>query len=889
MSQKNAASPDPDPKSSAASEALEALIARALTAQRVYATFTQEQVDAVFHKAASTAAQARIPLARLAVEETGMGVLEDKVVKNHFASEFIHNKYRDTRTCGVLESDPASGYSVVAEPLGLVAGVVPVTNPTSTAIFKALLALKTRNAIVFSPHPRAKRCTAAAAKLISDAAVAAGAPEDLVGCIAEPSVELTEQLMRHPAVSLILATGGPGMVHAAYASGKPAIGVGAGNTPAVIDESADIGLAVSSILLSKTFDNGMICASEQSAIVVEAVYAKFRAELSRRGAHLATPAQRALLATHMVKDGHLNASVVGQPASAIAKAAGFEVPANAKILVAEAEKVGADEPFAYEKLSPVLALYKAKDFAEAVDLAEALVAFGGRGHTSVLYTAPGNADRIRAYGARMKTGRILVNMPSSQGAIGDLFNFRLEPSLTLGCGSWGGNSVSENVGPKHLLNTKAVAERRENMLWFRVPSKIYFKAGCLSEALKDLAGRKRAFVVTDPALAGLGLLKRVEGLLGREGLETESFTGVRPDPDLDTVERGLEAMRRFKPDVIVAVGGGSPMDAAKIMWLLYEHPEARFEDLAARFMDIRKRISRFPDLGTKALFVAVPTTSGTGSEVTPFAVITDEKAGVKYPVADYALTPNIAIVDPQLALGMPKGLTAASGMDAVSHALEALVAVTATEYTDALALEALRLLFRHLPQAYDAGADDPFAREKVHTAATMAGMAFANAFLGVCHSLAHKLGSAFHVPHGTANGIFLPHVIRYNAAEAPVKQAAFPQYTRPDASERYARAAEALGLAGADDREKTEALARAVESLRSRVGLPATIVEAGVPETEFLAKLDALAEQAFDDQCTGCNPRYPLISELREIYLAALKPDAVRGADNGGANKKSPR
>jgi len=854
---------------------LEAAIRRAQSAQQAYAQFSQEQVDEIFHQAAMAAVKARVSLARQAHEETGMGVLEDKVIKNHFAAETIHNKYRHLRTCGVIESDHQAGVTVVAEPMGVIAGVVPVTNPTSTVIFKALLALKTRNAIVFSPHPRAKRCTAAAARLLQEAAARAGAPDGLIGCVGEPSLELTERLMKHPAVALILATGGPGMVRAAYSSGKPALGVGAGNTPAVIDESADVQMAVNSILLSKTFDNGMICASEQSVVVVDEVYERVLREFELRGAHLVNAAERAQLAAHLIKDGRLNPAVVGRSAQAIARDAGFSVGGAVKVLLAEAERVGPDEPFAYEKLSPILGLYRAKDFTAAVGVAEALVAFGGLGHTSALYTDPGNVDRVQAYGRRMKTCRVLLNMPSSQGAIGDLYNFRLEPSLTLGCGTWGGNSVSDNVGPRHLLNTKTVAERRENMLWFRVPPKVYFKAGCLPEALKDLAGRKRAFLVSDPQLARMGLLKRTAEILRQLGLESEAFTGVKPDPDLETVRQGLEAMNRFQPDVIIGLGGGSPIDAAKVMWLLYEHPEASFEQLSMRFMDIRKRVCLFPTLGRKALMVAVPTTSGTGSEVTPFAVITDEKEGVKYPIADYALTPDMAIVDPQLAMGMPQGLTAASGMDALSHALESIVAVTASEYTNALALESMRLIFKYLPRAYDQGANDPLAREKAHTAATLAGMAFGNAFLGLCHSMAHKLGSAFHIPHGAANGIFLPHVIRFNAAEAPVKQAAFSQYTHPMARQRYARAADALGLGGADDAEKAERLAQAVEGLRARLGLPINIRQAGVAPEDFLPRLDALAEQAFDDQCTGCNPRYPLISEIRSLYLDAFQESSL--------------
>jgi acetaldehyde dehydrogenase/alcohol dehydrogenase len=796
-----------------------------------------------------------------------MGVVEDKIIKNHFAAEFVYNKYKDTLTCGVIERDPVAGLMRVAEPIGVLAGVIPVTNPTSTTIFKALLALKTRNAIIFSPHPRARKCTAQAAALLMRAAVEAGAPDGLIACLENPTVELSGQLMRHPAIDLILATGGPGMVKAAYASGKPAIGVGAGNTPAVIDETADIAMAVSSVLISKTFDNGMICASEQALVVVDSVYTRVKDELVARGACVVDDDQRKLLAALLVKDGKLNAAIVGRTAAEIAKLAGFEVPASTKVLVATAERVGKDEPFAYEKLSPVLALYRVRDIQAAIDKADELVEFGGLGHTSVLYTHPANTNRIEAFSVRMKTGRVLLNMPSSQGAIGDLYNFRLEPSLTLGCGSWGGNSVSENVGPKHLINVKTVAARRENMLWFRVPPKVYFKHGCLAGALTDLQGRRRAFVVSDGSLVQLGMLRRVTELLSQQGIASESFSDVKPDPDLETVERGLAAMRAYKPDVVIALGGGSPIDAAKVMWLLYEQPQTRFEDIATRFLDIRKRVSRLAEGERKALFVAIPTTSGTGSEVTPFAVITDQSKGTKYPLADYALTPDIAIVDPELAMTMPKGLTAASGIDAVTHAIEAIASVMASEYTDAMALESLRLLFEHLPSAYEKGAADPVAREKVHTAATLAGMAFANGFLGVCHSIAHKLGGAFHIPHGVANAIMLPSVIRFNASEAPTKQTAFSQYTHPMAQARYARIATALGLGGDNDAAKTENLALAVEKLRERIGVPGRLRDAGVDEITLRAQVDELSERAFDDQCTGCNPRVPLMSEIRELIL----------------------
>ncbi len=848
---------------------LDEIIARAKNAQKIYATFTQQQVDLVFQKAATAANHARIPLAKIAADETGMGILEDKVIKNHFASEFVYNKFRDTKTCGTIEHDPTSGIRKVAEPLGIVAGIIPTTNPTSTAIFKALLALKTRNAIVFSPHPRASKCTAVAAKIMSEAAVKAGAPDGLIGCIETPTVELSQALMTHPDIAMILATGGPGMVKAAYSSGKPAIGVGSGNTPVVIDETADVEMAVSSILLSKTFDNGLICASEQAIIVCNDVYDKVKTELKLRGAHIVNTEERAKLAQAIVVNGKLNTAIVGQPANKIVQMADFKVAPQTKVLIAEAEIIGDAEPFSREKLSPVLAMYKAENFDEAVDKAVDMVYYGGMGHTSVLYTAPSNEDRITKFGRMMKTGRTLLNMPSSQGAIGDLYNFKLEPSLTLGCGSWGGNSVSENVGVKHLLNIKTIAERRENMLWFRVPPQIYFKYGCLEIALGELAKKKRAFIVTDRPLFDLGMTDRVTSVIEKMGIEYEIFYDVSPDPDLTTIRKGLEQINSFKPDVIIALGGGSPIDAAKIMWMMYEYPNIHFEDLAMRFMDIRKRIIKFPEMGKKAKMVAIPTTSGTGSEVTPFAVITDDAEGMKYPIADYELTPDMAIVDPQLVMSMPKGLTAASGIDAVTHAFEAMVAVTATDYTNGLAMESLRLLFKYLPIAYKNGNIDTKAREKVHNAATMAGMAFANAFLGLCHSMAHKLGAAFHIPHGVANAIMLPHIVRFNAVEAPAKQAAFAQYTHPVAIARYARIADYLGLGGNTHEEKIERLMAAFDKLRMELGVPAKISECGISEQEFLAAIDKLSEQAFDDQCTGCNPRYPLISEIKELYKAA--------------------
>ncbi len=850
-------------------ETLEALIQRVGDAQAAYAAFSQEKVDAIFRRAALAANAARIRLAKMAVEETGMGILEDKVIKNHFAAEFVYNKYKDTQTCGVLEEDPTYGIRKIAEPLGILAGIVPTTNPTSTAIFKALLALKTRNAIIFSPHPRAKNCTAEAARIVLEAAVEAGAPAGIIGWIETPTVAMSQHLMQHPRVAMILATGGPGMVQAAYSSGKPAVGVGAGNTPAVIDETADIQMAVSSILLSKTFDNGVICASEQSVTVVESQYKAVRDEFLARGAVILDAKDAEKLRGVVAKDGRINAAIVGQPAAKIAALAGIEVDPAAKVLIAEVKKVGPDEPLSMEKLSPVLALYKAKDFAAAVDNAVALVEFGGIGHTAVLYTDPLNQDRIELYGERMKTGRILINMPSSQGAIGDIYNFRLEPSLTLGCGSWGGNSVSENVGVKHLINVKSVAERRENMLWFKVPPKIYQKYGCLPIALRELEGKKRALIVTDKPLFDLGYTDKVTKVLDEIGVDFEIFYEVKPDPDLTTIRKGLAVMQAFKPDVIIALGGGSPMDAAKIMWLQYEHPEVTFEGMALRFMDIRKRIYTFPTLRRKAIFVAVPTTSGTGSEVTPFAVVTDDATGRKYPLADYELTPDMAIVDSELVMTMPAGLTAHSGIDALTHALEAFVSVLSTEYTNGLALEAIRILFKYLPAAYHDGARNLKARERVHNAACMAGMAFANAFLGICHSMAHKLGAAHHLPHGLANALLISHVVKYNATDAPVKQAAFPQYTYPSVKERYARIADYLKLGGKTLDEKVDALVAAIETLKRELNIPASIKEAGVPEKAFFAGLDELAEEAFDDQCTGANPRYPLIAELKQLYTNA--------------------
>lgn len=858
---------------------LETLIQQVKAAQAEYATFTQEQVDRIFHRAALAANNERIPLAKLAVQETGMGIVEDKVIKNHFASEYIYNKYKHEKTCGVIERDESFGYERIAEPVGLLAGIVPVTNPTSTTIFKALITLKTRNGIIFSPHPRAKKCTIAAAKVVKEAAEAAGAPVGLIGWIDEPTIELSQALMQHPEVKLILATGGPGMVKAAYSSGHPSLGVGAGNTPAVIDASADIPTAVSSILLSKTFDNGMICASEQAVVVVDAIYEQVKAEFGHRGAYILDPEQIEAVRRILLKDGRLNPAIVGQSVQTIAALAGIQVPEGTKLLIGEVEKVGPEEPFSYEKLAPVLALYRANDFHSAVDVAVQLVNFGGRGHTSVLYTDPANRDDIAYFENALQTARVLINTPSSQGAIGDLYNFKLDPSLTLGCGTWGGNSISENVGPRHLLNIKTVTQRRENMLWFRIPPKIYFKPGCLPIALRELAGKKRAFLVTDKPLFELGILHPITQVLDEIRVSWDVYHDVEPDPTLSNVNRGLEQLRQFQPDVIIAVGGGSPMDAAKVMWLMYEQPQVEFEGLAMRFMDIRKRVYELPPLGQKAQLICIPTTSGTGSEVTPFAVVTDDRVGIKYPLADYALTPTMAIVDPDLTLKMPKKLTAYGGIDALTHALEAYVSVMASDFTDGLALQAIKLLMTYLPRAYEKGAEDPEAREKVHYAATIAGMAFANAFLGVCHSLAHKLGSTFHLPHGLANALMITHVIRYNATDAPFKQAIFPQYRYPNAKHRYAEIADYLQLGGADDDEKVMRLIEAIEELKRKLEIPATIREAlGEKEREFYDRLEAMAEQAFDDQCTGANPRYPLIQDMKELYVLAYRGCRVDSA-----------
>ncbi len=848
-------------------EELNAIIAKVKTAQQKYATYTQEQVDEIFRAAAFAANNARISLAKMAVAETGMGVVEDKVIKNHFASEFVYNKYKNEKTCGVIENDDSFGIIKEAEPVGIIAGIVPTTNPTSTAIFKSLLALKTRNAIIFSPHPRAKRSTVEAARIVRDAAVKAGAPEDIVSWIDDPTVALSQHLMSHKDINLILATGGPGMVKAAYSSGVPAVGVGAGNTPVIMDETCDVQMAVSSVLLSKTFDNGMICASEQSVIAVDAIYNQVRQEFINRGAYVLNAEEKAVMDKVIIQDGKLNPKIVGQSAAKIAAMGGLKVPAASKVLIGESKGVGREFPFSFEKLSPVLALYHAKDFEHAKALAQQLLAFGGLGHTSVLYTAATNSDRINEFGEAMKTGRTLINMPASQGAIGDVFNFKMDPSLTLGCGSWGGNSVSQNVAPRHLLNIKTVAQRRDNMLWFRVPPKVYFKYGCLHEAFRDLAGRKRAFIVTDRFLYNNGVLDDAMKYLEEYGIKYEVFADVEPDPTLDCANRGLARINTFKPDTIIAIGGGSPMDAAKIMWLLYEHPEVNFADIAMRFMDIRKRVYTFPKMGEKAMMVAIPTTSGTGSEVTPFAVITDEKTGQKYPLADYALTPNMAIIDTKLVMNMPKKLTAYSGLDALTHALEARVSIMASEYSNALAMEATRLIFKYLPDAYNNGTTDEKAREKIHHASAIAGMAFANAFLGVCHSMAHKLGAAFHVPHGLANAMLINEVIRFNATDKPTKQGTFSQYKCPDAKERYAYIARFLGLGGATEEDQVNNLVKAIEELKNKLEIPKSLKEYGINEAEFLAKLDELSEMAFDDQCTGANPRYPLISEIKEMYL----------------------
>ena len=850
-------------------ESLKARMEELRQAQREFATFTQEQVDKIFHAAATAANKMRIPLAKMAVEETGMGIVEDKVIKNHYAAEYIYNAYKDTKTCGVIEEDKAFGIKKIAEPIGLIAAVIPTTNPTSTAIFKTLIALKTRNAIIISPHPRAKACTIAAANIVKEAAEAAGAPKGLISWIDVPSLELTNEVMAN--ADIILATGGPGMVKAAYSSGKPALGVGAGNTPVIIDETADIKMAVSSIIHSKTFDNGMICASEQSVTVLEPIYKEVKKEFADRGCYFLKKDEIDKVRKTIIINGALNAKIVGQSAHTIAKLAGVDVPVDTKILIGEVESVDISEEFAHEKLSPVLAMYKAKTFDEAIEKAEHLVADGGYGHTSSIYVNVNEKEKLEKHANVMKTCRILVNTPAAHGGIGDIYNFKLAPSLTLGCGSWGGNSVSENVGVKHLINIKTVAERRENMLWFRAPEKVYFKKGCLPVALDELKtvlGKKRAFIVTDSFLYMNGYTKAITDKLDEMGIAHEVFANVQPDPTLANAQEGAAAMTRFQPDVILALGGGSAMDAGKIMWVMYEHPEVDFQDLAMRFMDIRKRVYTFPKMGEKAYFVAIPTSSGTGSEVTPFAVITDQETGVKYPLADYALLPNMAIVDTDNMMSQPKGLTSASGVDVLTHALEAYASIMASDYTDGLALKAMKNVFDYLPTAYNDGSNVE-ARVKMADASCMAGMAFANAFLGVCHSMAHKLGAFHHLPHGIANALLISLVVEFNANDCPPKMGTFSQYEYPHTKARYAECARFCGFAGKNDEESVKNLIEKIEELKAAVGVKKSIKEYGVDEKYFLETLDEMVEQAFDDQCTGANPRYPLMSEIKELYLRA--------------------
>ncbi|GHT15296.1 aldehyde-alcohol dehydrogenase [Endomicrobiia bacterium] len=852
------------------SEALNMLIQRVKKAQEVYSSFSQEQVDAIFKAVSIAANRSRIPLAKIAVEETGMGIVEDKVIKNHFACEYIYNKHKDAKTCGIISEDKPNGIKILAEPVGVIAGIIPTTNPTSTVIFKSLISLKTRNAVIFSPHPKAKKSTVVAARIMLDAAVKAGAPSDIIGWIDVPSLELTNLLMTHKDIAIILATGGPGMVKAAYSSGKPALGVGAGNTPAVIDETADIKMAVSSILISKTFDNGMICSSEQSIIIVKDVYDEVIKELKFRGAYILNEQEKEKIAKTIILKGKLNPAIVGQSACKIADMSGVKVPSNAKVLVGEVSEISLEEEFAQEKLSPVIAVYMAENFEDAVEKAYRLVELCGAGHTSVLYTDERKQNRINAFAGKLRTGRILINTPSSQGAIGDLYNFKLDPSLTLGCGSWGGNAVSENVGVKHLLNYKTVAERRENMLWFRIPPKIYFKRGVTNSALRELQGKKRAFIVTDRFLFNSGVIYNITKVLEEINVDYQIFFDVKPDPTVSTVNEALLLIRNYEPDVIIAFGGGSPIDAAKIIWLMYEHPETDFKNIAMRFMDIRKRICKIPELGKKAQMIAIPTTSGTGSEVTPFAVITDDETHIKYPIADYVLTPNVAIIDPDFADSMSKSLCAASGIDALTHAIEAYVSVLATNFTNSPALEAAKLIFKYLPSSYAAGKDDPVAKEKVHYASTLAGMAFANAFLGLCHSAAHKLGAAFNLSHGIANALVINQVIRYNATERPGKQTVFPQYKFPNAKAKYGQIADELNLGGGHhDDEKVDLLINAITQLKKDIQIPLSIKDTGVLEKDFYDKLDELAEQAFDDQCTGANPVYPLIADIKNIFIKA--------------------
>lgn len=862
-------------------QSLEELISSVKEAQRIFSTYSQEQVDKIFTAAALAANKARIPLAKMAVKETGMGIVEDKVIKNHYAAEYIYNAYRDTKTCGVIEEDKAYGIKKIAEPIGVVAAVIPTTNPTSTAIFKTLISLKTRNGIIISPHPRAKESTIAAAKVVLEAAVAAGAPDGIIGWVDVPSLELTNTLMKE--ADIILATGGPGMVKAAYSSGKPALGVGAGNTPAIIDSTADVILAVNSIIHSKTFDNGMICASEQSVIVDSSIYKQVKEEFTKRGCHFLNKTELDKVRKTIIINGSLNAKIVGQSAYNIGKLSGIEVPEATKILIGEVTSVDLSEEFAHEKLSPVLAMYKAKDFDDAISKAERLIADGGFGHTSSVYiNSATENDKLAKFEEAMKTCRILINTPSSQGGIGDLYNFKLAPSLTLGCGSWGGNSVSENVGVKHLINIKTVAERRENMLWFRAPEKVYFKKGCLPVALnevKTVLGKKKAFIVTDQFLYKNGYTKCVTDKLDELGITHTTFFNVAPDPTLECAIEGTKAINSFEPDCIIAIGGGSAMDAAKIMWVMYEHPEVDFMDMAMRFMDIRKRIYTFPKMGEKAYFIAIPTSSGTGSEVTPFAVITDEKTGIKYPLADYELLPKMAIIDADMCMDQPKGLTAASGIDALTHALEAYASIMATDYTDGLALKAMKNIFEYLPAAYENGPHDAKAREQMATASTMAGMAFANAFLGVCHSMAHKLGAYHHIPHGIANALLITDVMRFNAAEVPAKMGTFSQYAYPHCKERYVECANFLGIAGKNDDEKFENFLKAIEELKDKVGIKKTIKDYGIDEKDFLATLDEMVENAFDDQCTGANPRYPLMSEIKAMYLKAYYGKEVNPED----------
>lgn len=852
-------------------ETLEERMKQMRIAQKEFASYSQEQVDKIFRAAALAANKERIPLAKMAVEETGMGIVEDKVIKNHYAAEYIYNTYKDTKTCGVIEYDEAFGIKKIAEPIGIIAAVIPTTNPTSTAIFKTLLALKTRNGIIISPHPRAKNCTIEAAKIVLKAAVAAGAPEGIIGWIDVPALDLTNAVMK--SADIILATGGPGMVKAAYSSGKPALGVGPGNTPAIIDDSADIKVAVNSIIHSKTFDNGVICASEQSVIVLDKVYNQVKKEFKDRGCYLLNPEETDKVRSTIIINGALNSKIAGQSAYKIAQLSGIKVPEKTKILIGEVTSVSIDEEFAHEKLSPVLAMYRAENFDDAVGKAEQLIADGGYGHTSSLYiNIQTGQEKIAEFQSRMKTCRILINTPSSQGGIGDLYNFKLAPSLTLGCGTWGGNSVSENVGVKHLINIKTVAERRENMLWLRTPSKIYHKKGCLPVALDELKtvlGKKKVFIVTDEFLYKNGYTKTITDKLDSMGITHTTFFNVAPDPTLACAKEGTAAINAFGPDCIIAVGGGSAMDAAKIMWVMYEHPEVDFMDMAMRFMDIRKRVYTFPKMGEKAYFIAVPTSAGTGSEVTPFAVITDEQSGIKYPLADYELLPNMAIIDADLMMNMPKGLTSASGIDAMTHALEAYAAMLATPYTDGQALVALKLIFKYLPRAYENGSNDAEAREQMANASTMAGIAFANAFLGVCHSMAHKLGAFHHLPHGIANALLINEVIKFNAAEVPTKMGTFPQYAYPHMLRRYAEVSEFLGFEGKNDKEKVENLLKEIDKLKAKVGIKKTIKDYGVDEKVFLERLDEMTEQAFDDQCTGANPRYPLMSEIKQMYLNA--------------------